>query len=135
LFKGDEMKEAHRLIINRLEIFLEERGKVEDGGWAKVGKNDLMDLSVIIRRIIEAKYEKDVDGFLPVEYMLVDRNKGRFLVPDMLNQVEYFDEDNLLSYLKSHAYLHRIANEGIRVVERSLEMEAEKDGNREVEKG
>jgi len=70
----------HKKIHEMIDKFLEKRGELKDlDRFAEVGKTDIRDLYEIIGAIIEAKYDKDVDGDLPVQARLVDRNKARFL--------------------------------------------------------
>lgn len=49
--------------------------KVEsDGGYAPVGQESLDELHALIMILIEARWETDEDGDLPVEFRLVNRN-------------------------------------------------------------
>jgi len=45
------------------------------GGWAEITEQDVMDLRDIINLLIDLKCEKDVDGDLPIEYILINRIK------------------------------------------------------------
>lgn len=63
-------------LANKIEDFLYERS-LSDGGYAPVGKQDLEKLAEIISLIMEAKYEADPDGDLPVNFELFDRTKYR----------------------------------------------------------
>lgn len=69
------MRERERKVLNKLvDKFLAER-RVSDGGWAPVTERDLEQLCAIIDRIIRAKWGKDSDGDLPVEWWLIDRTR------------------------------------------------------------
>lgn len=54
--------------------FLATRSR-SDGGFAPVGKDDIQDLYRVMEAIFEAKYERDPDGDLPINIVLVDRTQ------------------------------------------------------------
>lgn len=59
--------------LNKLiEAFLKERSK-SDGGFAPVGEKDTEQLSNIMHALLEAKYQKDPDGDLPINLYVIDR--------------------------------------------------------------
>ena len=61
-------------LLKRLEAFLAVKSRSQ-GGYAPVGEEDIQALGEILGGIIEAKYEKDLDGDVPVRFNLVDRTR------------------------------------------------------------
>lgn len=61
-------------VSNLLEKFYADGKRESDGGFAEVKPNDMGDLHRIFDAIIKAKFEKDPDGDLPIEFEMVDRN-------------------------------------------------------------
>jgi hypothetical protein len=61
-----------------VDDFLSER-RASDGGWAKVTDADVRDLEGIVRALIEAKCEEDLDGDIPLQFVLVNRLKTEAL--------------------------------------------------------
>jgi len=57
-----------------IQKFLRNR-RESNGGWAKITEQDVMDLRDIINLLIDLKCEKDPDGDLPIEYILINRRK------------------------------------------------------------
>ena len=49
-------------------------------GWDDVDVSDMTVLAEIIQEIISQRFRKDVDGYLPVEYQLVNRNVQEFIL-------------------------------------------------------
>lgn len=77
-------------LMKQIQEFLAER-RLEDGGWAEVKQEDIEQLSEIIWELINLKFEKDVDGDLPVNFRLANRNIERFLYPV---KVPYQSDEN-----------------------------------------
>lgn len=48
--------------------------------WDDVDISDMTVLAEIIQEIISQRFRKDVDGYLPVEYQLVNRNHQEFIL-------------------------------------------------------
>lgn len=65
----------------KIEKFLAGKKK-SAGGWAPVDEGEIEELENIVYALIEAKYEKDPDGDLPVSAHLTDRT--RFKLPVIL---------------------------------------------------
>jgi hypothetical protein len=65
----------------KIEKFLADKKK-SSGGWAPVDDGEIEELENIVYALIEAKYEKDPDGDLPVSAHLTDRT--RFKLPVIL---------------------------------------------------
>lgn len=61
-------------LVKKIESFISTRSQ-SNGGYAPVSNKDLQDLSSILHSLIEAKYEEDPDGDLPISYQLTDRTK------------------------------------------------------------
>ena len=59
----------------KLEEFLAVKRETKDSGWANVERCDISDLYDILEQIIAAKFEADCDDDLPIDTMLIDRNK------------------------------------------------------------
>lgn len=57
-----------------IESFLADRRKSE-GGFAPVEKGDMKKLYRVLDLLIDAKWQKDPDGDLPVNYKLIDRTR------------------------------------------------------------
>ena len=84
------MKKA---LENRIEKFL--AVKVESGpggGWAPATYDEMHKLYDILTDIIAAKYERDADGDLPIEVILVNRCKTYSLNYDPLEYLHCGDE-------------------------------------------
>lgn len=66
----------------RIEKFLANKKK-SSGGWAPVDEGEVEELSELVYAIIEAKYDKDPDGDLPVSAHLTDRTRYKlpFIMP------------------------------------------------------
>ena len=67
------MKHAkiHRLV----DAFLTKKVRIKNGGgWAPVTEEEMLQLVDILDQLVTAKYQKDSDGDLPVEFVLIDRN-------------------------------------------------------------
>ena len=62
-------------LVALIEKFLAERTESEDSGYAKVTYEDMKHLSNIVYKVIEAKWGRDADGDLPVNYDLIDRTR------------------------------------------------------------
>lgn len=63
---------------NKLHKMLDDLGprrRVKDGGFAEVTEEDLLKLSKLFYAILEAKFEKDYDNDLPVEFKIINRRK------------------------------------------------------------
>lgn len=63
----------NKTLAKQIDAFLEVRRK-STGGWAEVTDEDMAQLSGVIEALIEAKFETDPDGDLPVEFGLTNRN-------------------------------------------------------------
>lgn len=60
---------------SKLDAFLAAPASAEDGGWAKVGAEDVSQLLDIVRDLVAAKYEADVDGDVPLSVHVIDRTR------------------------------------------------------------
>lgn len=63
----------NKTLANEIDKFLEKRVESDGRGWAPVSKEDFRTLADIIGKLIEAKWGRDADGDLPVEFDLVNR--------------------------------------------------------------
>ena len=94
--------------------FLAERVK-SDSGFAPVGENDIERLYNIIELILDAKYERDADGDLPVVVRLVDWTK--------------YEKPHFLSVKHSHGSIMKIEDkewfEKLRTLSLNLSMAQE----------
>ncbi len=61
-------------LLRRIDTFLAERSKASSG-YAPVGEGDIDALHDIVNRLLELKYEGDMDGDLPVTVILADRTQ------------------------------------------------------------
>jgi hypothetical protein len=61
-------------LVKLIADFLVEK-KESNGGYAPVETEEVHTLNVIITRLLEAKYERDPDGALPIDWVLVDRTR------------------------------------------------------------
>ena len=70
----DEDERIQKLLkMNKdIQSFLRNR-RESYGGWAEITEQDMMDLRSIINLLIDLKCEKDSDGDLPIEYILINR--------------------------------------------------------------
>jgi acyl-CoA-binding protein len=62
-------------LLDRITAFLATPSPSQDGGYALVDEADMGQLADILRELIAAKYEADVDGDRPVSFQLVDRTR------------------------------------------------------------
>ncbi len=62
-------------LLKRIEAFLSEPRKAKPGDWPDVTDADMEQLRDIVGRLIDLKFERDVDGDAPVEAVLVDRTR------------------------------------------------------------
>lgn len=65
---------THVKLHAKIDKFLSER-RHSKGGWAEVRLEDVKALSDIISTLISEKFDKDPDGDLPIEYIIVDRTR------------------------------------------------------------
>lgn len=63
----------NKTLAKQIDDFLKVRRK-STGGWAEVTDEDMEQLSGVIGALIEAKFETDPDGDLPVEFGLTNRH-------------------------------------------------------------
>ena len=68
------MRDAKDAVMELLPKFLEEPRKTKDGGYAPVSDEDLKMLGKLFHAIIEAKFERDVDWDLPLEWTITNRH-------------------------------------------------------------
>lgn len=71
----DTMSDTFTQISERIRAFLASGQTPSSGGFAPVAEDELEQLHGIVHALIEAKYEADPDGDLPVEASLVDRTR------------------------------------------------------------
>lgn len=79
----------NKKLMKKIDDFMKDKRK-SNGGYAEVRDKDIIKLSEIIREICEAKYEKDPDGDIPINWDILDRTKYEPL--DLL-QVPYSHKD------------------------------------------
>ena len=71
-----DAKERRDKLNSKLDKFLETyRESTSGGGWAPVTKEDKEQLNEVLYALLEAKFGRDADGDLPVQFNIVDRNK------------------------------------------------------------
>ena len=63
-----------------IRCYLNER-RESHGGYAEIEPQDITNLGYIVQKIVELKCEKDPDGDLPIEFVIVDRTKERKFHP------------------------------------------------------
>jgi len=64
----------NKSLLTKIDRFLAQKRKSK-GGWAEVQPTDVPQLCGIIDALIEAKFDKDPDGDLPIEFTVVDRTR------------------------------------------------------------
>lgn len=64
-----------KALLEKIAKFCDDRRRSEDGGWAEVRDGDLDALGRILYEIIEAKWQKDADGDVPINFRVVDRTR------------------------------------------------------------
>jgi hypothetical protein len=69
--RDDEVKPVD---IARLQKWFDGPKSESDGGYAKVSDDDWYELHDLFYGLIEARWEEDPDGDLPVEFRLTNRN-------------------------------------------------------------
>ena len=98
------MKNAtiHKLI----DAFLTKKVKCKGTGWAPVTEEEMLQLVDILDRLVASKYQKDTDGDLPIEFVLIDRNTcGRMdfrtmPYPPKAKEADYTAQDIYLEALR-----------------------------------
>lgn len=99
-----------RDLSTALKKFLKEPRKSDRGGYAEVTESDLHDFYDVINALLEAKFERDCDGDLPLNVHWVDRTK---FYPSHFIDIPYSHKDFKLGneVLKANSkelYLHII---------------------------
>ena len=61
-------------IHEMIDKFLKEYRTSDGDSWTSVPSGDIQQLHDVVHAIVDAKYDKDLDGDLPIEVHLVDRN-------------------------------------------------------------
>ena len=94
--------------------FLEHRSE-SDGGWAPVGDNDIDDLRAIVDMLIQAKYEQDPDGDIPIDIKILDRTKyeSSYYFPILYSHRDYDDEELQYRILEDLAFNASAASEAL----------------------
>lgn len=124
-------------LSNKIERFLGERRR-STVGLAEVKPEDVEELCVIIMALIEAKFERDPDGDLPVEFKLVDRTRFEPMhfepVPYLgLARCDNLTPDQKQDILDIHMMNLSIAHERLSSAHRILKHERrEKTSSKEV---
>jgi hypothetical protein len=90
-----------KIISDYIENFLSER-RESNGQYEEVTQSDIYYLGQILAELISAKWERDPDGDLPIETMILD--KTRFEMPPFepikrLWDAEEKDRDRILKTL------------------------------------
>ena len=69
-------------LINRITDFInhDKDMSYSTDGWDEVDMIEFTELSIIIQELIKARFRGDVDGDLPIDYQLVNRNKAQFIL-------------------------------------------------------
>lgn len=62
-------------VLAEVEKFLKDRRPGVDSGYAPVKDGDVNELGCILQRLIEFKWDSDVDGDYPINWKLIDRTK------------------------------------------------------------
>lgn len=115
------MKPEHKALYERIDQFLEHH-RTSDGGWASVEDGDERELGMIIDQLLWYKYDEDADGDLPINFMIVDRNKERFILNAFQNRVSYMHEDSAGAFKEFLSAL-RYISEQIELVLRAFDFE------------
>lgn len=91
-----------------IDKFLLEPRKSKRGGWADITKYDVTLLREIIYELITLKCEKDADGDVPIEFIVINRRTHRRLsyLPLMYREQKTDDPDVVqivpfMDYLRS----------------------------------
>lgn len=63
-------------VVRMVEGYLKTPVKTSDDGWAPVTHDDIHQLHKVINALIDAKFERDVDGDHTVEYAVCNRRYG-----------------------------------------------------------
>ena len=59
----------------RIGKWLDEERMSDGGGWAPCSENDLVELYEIIYEMVALKFQRDADGDLPVQAIVINRTK------------------------------------------------------------
>lgn len=90
-------KLTRKELLLQIEEFLSERRGSEYGGWAEITKQDMTDLSLIIKGLIRLKCEDDADGDVPIEFALCNRRENHFAIDPYFITLPYhadeYDDD------------------------------------------
>ncbi len=76
-------------LLERINLFINHDKDMSyaTDGWDEVKPDELLELSILCSELIKARFRKDVDGDLPVNIQLVNRNVGEFILHS--NMVKY----------------------------------------------
>jgi len=64
-------------VVTKVKAFLENPILEQDASWPPVTDDDLRELSEVFADILEAKYQRDCDGDMVIDFALNRRNWGR----------------------------------------------------------
>jgi hypothetical protein len=111
-------------LTKRIEAFLAERS-VSEGGFAPVGDKDLESMVGIMHALVEAKYEQDPDGDLPVSFHLVDRTRYQnthFALIPHTRDAQHHDLQHLNQCLRAACMNLAIAQNQVEQVQRDMQL-------------
>lgn len=64
-----------KYLQKRIDKFLATKKKTEGTGWPEVTPGEVSDLYDIVYALIKAKYQRDVDGDLPLRIYVTDKTR------------------------------------------------------------
>ena len=115
-------------VVKKLGVFLTKPVRAEDSEWPKVTDEHLRELYHMFHAIIEAKYERDCDSDMVVEFALGRRNYGSLMAVNLPHSPEK-DLEDAFDALAMAGAISEAAN---RMITGKLRMiEAEKRRKRE----
>ena len=114
-------------VAERVEAFLKTRLHSDGGSYAEVPEHDWHELHQIILDIIDAKWDRDGDGDVPISFQLVDRTRYYMPTTRLIPHSRWSDTDEdllhnmeALEVASSNAECHASSAYGIAKTVRGL---------------
>lgn len=114
--KTDEAMPKEQL-FEEIESFIADRKLAKNASWPEVKIEEIHIINRLIQALLELKYERDVDGDLPIDWAIVDRTKyyHPFLA---FSELKYphkmMDTDELMSGLRDRSINLSIAEDELK---------------------
>ena len=91
-----------KYLQKRIDDFLAAKKKKKGTGWPEVTPGEISDLHDIIHALIKTKYQRDIDGDLPVKVWITDKTRHSSIHADYGHEPNV-DDLRLLSMVAQEA--------------------------------